>query len=114
MRHTTTVRCWQAQGGVEGVFDPMMATWNYRFDLTAFVEPLGDGEISTLFGDMRAEGARFFLGIDQPLLGYRWLLKDLETGRFYLIEPASPRYYVDILPHMEANARRLPVGPAGL
>jgi len=114
MHFTTTVRAWQAVGNVEGVFAPLEATWQLRFEAPAFAEPLGDGAISTLYGDMRVEGMRFYLDGSHPECGYRWLLKDLGTGLFYLVEPASPRYYGAGLRHMEVNARRLAAGPAGL
>jgi hypothetical protein len=91
MHFTTTVRTWQAEGGVEGVFDPLYATWQQRFEAPAGAEPLNDAAINTLFGDMRVEGMRFFLDATHPEIGYRWLIKDLDTGEFYLVEPASPR-----------------------
>jgi hypothetical protein len=114
MRFTTTVKVWQATGGVEGVFDPLLATWNLRFEARAFVEPLGDGTVKTLFADMRAEGARIWLDGAHPEMGFRWLIKDAGDGTFYLVEPASPRHYATGIRHLEINARRLLMGPLGL
>jgi hypothetical protein len=114
MRYSTTLRVWQASGNVEGVFDPLAATWNFRFETPAFAEPLDDSDVRTLFDDMRMEGMRFFIGPGSPAPGYRWLLKDLTTDLFYLVEPASPRCYTTGVPHVEANALRLAEGPAGL
>ena len=114
MYFTTTVRAWQAEENVEGVFEPLAATWAFRFEAPAFAEPLSDGAISTLYGDMRVEGMRFWLDAGHAEIGYRWLVKDLSTGFFYLVEPAAPRVYRDGLRHIEANARRLAIGPAGL
>ncbi len=85
-----------------------------RFDTDAFAEPLGDAAVRTLFDDMRAEGIRFWLDAGHPELGFRWLIKDLGSGSFYLVEPASPRYFATGIPHMEVNARRLMAGPYGL
>ncbi|HEY3269434.1 MAG TPA: hypothetical protein VGM37_21175 [Armatimonadota bacterium] len=114
MRYSTQVRVWQAQGGVEGGFDPLSATWDYRFQARAYAEPLGDSAVRTLFDDMRVEAMRFWLDASHPELGYRWLIKDLGTQRFYLVEPASPRFYGYGIRHMEVNARRLLEGPLGL
>ena len=114
MRYTTTVRAWQAEGNVEGVFNPLEATWTFRFEAPAVAEPLNDGAINTLFDDMRAEGMRFFLDAAHSACGYRWLIKDLGTGQFYLVEPASPRFYGTGPAHVEVNARRLGAGPLGL
>lgn len=114
MRFTTTVRVWQAEEDVEGVFEPLAATWAFRFEAPAFAEPLNDGAISTLYGDMRVEGMRFWLAVGEPRIGYRWLVKDLGTGGFYLVEPGAPRVYDFGLRHVEVNARRLSMGPLGL
>lgn len=114
MHFTTTVRVWQAVGGVEGVFDPLLATWVFKFDARAFVEPLGDGAVKTLFADMRAEGARIWLDGAHPEMGYRWLIKDTGEDVFYLVEPAAPRHYATGIRHLEINARRLLMGPPGL
>ena len=114
MRYSTTLKAWQATGSVEGVFNPLAATWDYRFEAPAFAEPLDDGDVRTLFDDMRMEGMRFYIGPGSPTLGYRWLLKDLTTAQFYLVEPASPRYYTQGVPHVEVNALRLAEGPTGL
>jgi hypothetical protein len=114
MRFSTRIRAWQATGNVEGVFDPLDANWNLRFEAQAFAEPLGDQAVRTLYDDMRVEGMRFWLDARHPEIGFRWLVKDLGTGFFYLVEPASPRYYASGIPHVEANARRLMEGPEGL
>lgn len=114
MRFTTTVKVWQAEGGVEGAFDPLAATWDERFTARAVAEPLGDSAVLLLFNDMRVEGARFWLDAAHADLGYRWLIQDQATDFFYLVEPASPRVYGSGIRHVEANARRLTEGPAGL
>lgn len=114
MIYNTTVRVWQADENVEGIFEPLAATWIFRFDAPAFAEPLSDGAISTLYGDMRVEGMRFYIDAVHAGIGYRWLVKDKGTGLFYLVEPASPRVYPTGLRHIEANARRLNLGPIGL
>lgn len=114
MHFTTAVRAWQADGGVEGVFDPLLATWNLRFETRAHVEPLGDNAVKTLFADMRAEGARIWIDGAHPEVGFHWLFKDLGEGVFYLVEPASPRHYGAGIRHLEINARRLEIGPPGL
>ncbi|HOC32349.1 MAG TPA: hypothetical protein PKK84_08920 [Armatimonadota bacterium] len=110
MKFRTTIRVWQALGGVEGEFNPLAAEWDFRFETPAFCEPLPDSSVSTLFGNMRADGARFFLDESHPEIGYRWLIKDQNTNRFYLVEPAAPRYYDTGIPHIEVNARRMPEG----
>ena len=114
MHFTTTIRTWQASGPVEGDFNPLSASWIRRFDAPAFAEPLQNSDISTLFGDMHAEGVRFWLSTAHPELGYRWLIKDLGNGRLYLVEPATPRFYDSGIRHVEVNARRLPEEPMGL
>jgi|GEM_PF-6625282 len=114
MKFRTTIRVWQALGGVEGEFNPLAAEWDFRFETPAFCEPLPDSSVSTLFGNMRADGARFFLDESHPEIGYRWLIKDQNTNRFYLVEPAAPRYYDTGIPHIEVNARRMPEGPEGV
>lgn len=114
MHFTTSIEAWQAEGGVEGVFDPLLATWQLRFRSRAHVEPLGDGSVKTLFDDMRAEGARIWLDGTHGEVGFRWLLKDVGEGVFYLVEPASPRRYGAGIRHLEINARRLLMGPPGM
>lgn len=114
MHFTTTIRAWECAHDVEGMFNPLAEDWIHRFDAPAVAEPLGDGAISTLFDDMRVEGMRFYLDGSRPPCGYRWLIKDLGTGLFYLVEPASPRHYGAGLAHVEINARRLSRGPTGL
>jgi hypothetical protein len=114
MRFTTTIKAWQAEGGVEGVFDPLAATWDERFTAPAFAEPLGDSTVRTLFDDMRVEGMRFWLDSGHPEIGFRWLIQDQGTSLFYLVEPSAPRVYGAGIRHIEVNARRLSEGPTDI
>jgi hypothetical protein len=114
MRFTTTITAWQADGAVEGVFDPLAATWEERFQAPAMAEPLGDSAVRTLFDDMRVEGMRFWLDDGHPEIGFRWLIRDESAGLYYLVEPSAPRVYGVGIRHIEINARRLAEGPAGL